>query len=91
MTVFDRRGPCFAAPAGGEIMVGGKKLVGSAQVRRGKAFLQHGSILLDGSQGPLAVGDATTLREVLGRPVAFTEVADAIVATWSALAPSAAR
>lgn len=91
VTVFDRRGPCFAAPAGGEIMVGGKKLVGSAQVRRGKAFLQHGSILLDGSQGPLAVGDATTLREVLGRPVAFTEVADAIVATWSALAPSAAR
>src|SRR5688572_13446267 len=36
---------CFAAPAGGEVLAGGRKLVGSAQVRRRDAFLQHGSIL----------------------------------------------
>ncbi|HKA59906.1 MAG TPA: hypothetical protein VKD28_14895, partial [Gemmatimonadales bacterium] len=30
---------CFAMSVGGEILVGGRKLVGSAQVRRGDAFL----------------------------------------------------
>jgi lipoate-protein ligase A len=40
-------GACFAASAGGEVLIGGRKVVGSAQVRRGSAFLQHGSILLD--------------------------------------------
>jgi len=42
-----RPGSCFAASVGGEILVAGRKLVGSAQVRRGAAFLQHGSILLE--------------------------------------------
>src|SRR5213078_545783 len=36
---------CFAAPVGGEVLIGDRKVVGSAQVRRGAAFLQHGSIL----------------------------------------------
>jgi lipoyl(octanoyl) transferase len=43
-------GACFASPAGGEIMVGGRKAVGSAQLRQGDALLQHGSILLQGDQ-----------------------------------------
>jgi lipoate-protein ligase A len=43
-------GACFASPAGGEIMVGGRKAVGSAQLRQGVALLQHGSILLQGDQ-----------------------------------------
>jgi lipoyl(octanoyl) transferase len=74
---------CFAAPAGGEILVNGRKLVGSAQVRRRDAFLQHGSILLSGSQQHAgAAGGETTLAEVLGRPVTFDEVAQAIIATW---------
>ncbi len=38
---------CFAAPSQHEIMVGGRKIVGSAQRRQGAAILQHGSILLD--------------------------------------------
>lgn len=83
-------GPCFATPVGGEVLVNGKKVVGSAQVRHGPAFLQHGSILLDGSQEviqavsrqPSAVGAASSLTAVLGRPVGFTEVADAIIAAW---------
>ncbi|MBD3316672.1 MAG: hypothetical protein GF344_12860 [Chitinivibrionales bacterium] len=38
--------PCFLAPNREEIMVAGRKLVGSAQKRQGKAVLQHGSIPL---------------------------------------------
>jgi len=37
---------CFAAASAHEITVDGLKLVGSAQLRRGGAFLQHGSILI---------------------------------------------
>jgi len=78
---------CFATTAGGEILVRGRKLVGSAQVRRGDAFLQHGSILLDGRE----TENATTLRHTLGRVVTFEEIAEAIVAAWPAhLAPLAA-
>jgi len=36
--------PCFLAPNRDEIMVSGKKLVGSAQKRNASAVLQHGSI-----------------------------------------------
>ncbi|MEX2048409.1 MAG: biotin/lipoate A/B protein ligase family protein [Gemmatimonadota bacterium] len=46
-------GPCFQAPAAGEIVVRGRKLVGSAQMRLEGALLQHGSILLDDDQGLL--------------------------------------
>jgi lipoyl(octanoyl) transferase len=38
---------CFDAASAYEVTVGGRKLVGSAQARRGGAILQHGSILLD--------------------------------------------
>ena len=38
--------PCFLAPNRNEIMVKGKKLVGSAQKRTAEAILQHGSIPL---------------------------------------------
>ena len=75
----DRPASCFAATVGGEVLVNGRKLIGSAQVRRGAAFLQHGSILLDGSND---TPNATTLRQVLGRRVTFEEVAAAIVAAW---------
>jgi lipoate-protein ligase A len=75
---------CFSVPTGGEILVNGRKLVGSAQVRRGDAFLQHGSILLDGSQQIVSPTNiATTLRAVLGRPVSFEEVTDAIITSWT--------
>jgi lipoate-protein ligase A len=43
-------GACFAHPVGGEIMMGGRKVVGSAQFRSGRALLQHGSVLLQDSQ-----------------------------------------
>jgi lipoate-protein ligase A len=81
-------GACFASPAGGEIVANGRKLVGSAQVREGDGFLQHGSSLLDDGQdmvtrvtrgSPVPVS-ATSLSAVLGRNVGFAEVADAISA-----------
>jgi lipoyl(octanoyl) transferase len=81
---------CFASAVGGEVMVRGRKLIGSAQLRQRDAFLQHGSILLDGSQQMVNVvrhrsaagSRETTLSAELGRPVAFEEVAEVIVATW---------
>lgn len=78
---------CFATTVGGEILVDGRKVVGSAQVRRGGAFLQHGSILLDGPTSE----NATTLGQALGRVVTFEEVTDAILAAWGDLAPLAPR
>ena len=82
-------GPCFATSVGGEVLLSGKKVIGSAQLRLGCAFLQHGSILLGGTQEmvravsrrPCAV-NATTLSAALGRPVQFAEVVDAIAASW---------
>ena len=49
-------GPCFLEPAEGEVVVRGRKLVGSAQVRVGGAVLQHGSVLLVADQSPLLEG-----------------------------------
>ena len=43
-------GACFSQPAGGEVLVSGRKVVGSAQFRQGGALLQHGSILLADGQ-----------------------------------------
>jgi len=82
-------GACFASPVGGEIVAGGLKLVGSAQVREGDAFLQHGSVLLENGQdvvthvtrGPSMAPSATSLNTVLERAVTFEEVAHAIVGT----------
>jgi lipoate-protein ligase A len=38
---------CFDRPSAHEILLHGRKLVGSAQMRRGSAILQHGSILIE--------------------------------------------
>jgi lipoyl(octanoyl) transferase len=79
-------GACFAHPAGGELMVDGRKVVGSAQLREGTALLQHGSILLENDQSTVAAvtrGDAppdlsTPLARLLGRPLSREDVAAAV-------------
>jgi lipoyl(octanoyl) transferase len=38
---------CFSVPSKNELLVGGRKICGSAQVRRREGFLQHGLLLLD--------------------------------------------
>jgi len=59
--VAQQRGVCFEALSSYEISVGGRKLIGSAQLRRRGAFLQHGSILLR--------ADRSRLARVVGRPL----------------------
>lgn len=39
-----RSGACFDAPAAHEVVIGGRKVAGSAQVRREGYLLQHGSL-----------------------------------------------
>jgi len=79
-------GACFASPAGGEVVSQGRKLVGSAQLRQGGTFLQHGSLLLEGDQrvvaevtlGPAPASGETTLSGAAGRGVSDLEAAVAL-------------
>ncbi len=81
-------GACFATSAGGEVIARGRKLLGSAQLRQGSAFLQHGSLLLEDDQrmvaaltlGEVPTSDAITLVEAAGRPISFDEVAAVVAA-----------
>jgi lipoate-protein ligase A len=82
--------PCFETPSEGELVAGGRKLVGSAQWRENGGLLQHGSILVDDDQSSLPSfaangGDASaaasrpaTLRALLGRSPEIEEVASAM-------------
>jgi lipoate-protein ligase A len=79
---------CFQVPSTYEVTVGGRKLIGSAQVRREGVVLQHGTLPLVGDiaricdvlashPDPIRVRDrATTVEAVLGRAVSFDEAAE---------------
>lgn len=79
-------GACFGSQVGGEVLVNGTKVIGSAQLRQGDAFLQHGSLLLEDDQ--FLVHDLTQAASPstyhppaahsLGRPVGFHEAALAV-------------
>ncbi|HVE77629.1 MAG TPA: hypothetical protein VNA89_02150 [Gemmatimonadaceae bacterium] len=82
--------PCFETPAAGEVVAGGRKLIGSAQWRDRDALLQHGSILVDDDQPVVAAltrvpvhtpPRPATLRNLLGRVPAVSEVAGALRAS----------
>lgn len=83
-------GACFATPAGGEVMLDGCKVLGSAQVRVDGGLLQHGSLLLEDDQHQvreLTVGDPGSVGErplaaALGRPVSWAEAADAVAGAF---------
>ena len=84
-------GACFRSAAPGEVVAGGCKLVGSAQVRIEGGLLQHGSILIEDDQGLLAElgvpgsGPApATLCSLLGRPPAAGELEGALLAAFDA-------
>lgn len=81
--------PCFEEPTEGELVLGTRKLVGSAQFREGGALLQHGSILVDDDQLLVASllrvpvmppPPPATLHDALGRVPALDEVAAALFA-----------
>jgi lipoate-protein ligase A len=77
---------CFSSPSWYEILVNGKKIIGSAQRRVSGAFLQHGSILmrydpaLEAEVIPGGSTDCvTSIARELGRDVPITEVKRAFV------------
>jgi len=81
--------PCFHHPSIGEIIIDGRKLVGSAQWRGDGALLQHGSILVDDDQGQVGsllieagapVPRPATLREVLGCAPTDRDMAEVLFA-----------
>lgn len=82
--------PCFKAPAEGEVVVAGRKIIGSAMRAHAGCILQHGAILLDWDGRPqagamgladdsLLRSSVTTLTAELGRCVSRTEVESTIV------------
>ena len=95
-------GACFAAPAGGEVMVGDRKVAGSAQLREDGALLQHGSVLLEDDQDvvrQVTCGDAppdgsAPVSRLVGRRVEWDEAAAALAAAaaerWGASFPEPA-
>lgn len=86
-------GACFLLPEMPAVLVGGRKLVGSAQRRWERCLLQHGSILLDfdphlhqavfpawSRTHPTAA--ITCLHSVLGHLPTIGELRSALVAGW---------
>jgi lipoate-protein ligase A len=82
--------PCFEAPAGGEVVVGGRKLIGSAMRAHAGTILQHGAILLDWDgrlqAGSMGLADdsglrphITTLVDELDRPVSRADLLDTVI------------
>jgi lipoate-protein ligase A len=76
---------CFARPSRHELLWRGRKLTGSAQLRRRRAVLQHGSLplSLDPERQRRATGyrgelPAASIEEAAGRPVSFAELAGAL-------------
>jgi lipoate-protein ligase A len=82
--------PCFEAPAEGEVVVAGRKLIGSAMRAHTGCVLQHGAILLDWDgrlqAGAMGLADdaslrphVTTFAAELGRAVGRLEIETAAV------------
>ena len=73
---------CFSSPSWYEILVNGKKIIGSAQRRMRGAFLQHGSILIDYNSrletevipGGCGIDAVTCIKRELGRDVPLDEI-----------------
>ena len=78
---------CFLRSGSYELEVDGRKLVGSAQRRRGAGFLQHGSVMLGADADRLRrvfpaeidpLSGMTTLEAVLDRRPSWDETAEAL-------------
>jgi len=65
--------PCFSHPSRNEIEVTGKKIIGSAQKRTGKKFIQHGSIPVEKEEGLLK---SVSLLDQKGKSVKMTSLTE---------------
>ncbi len=82
---------CFSSPSWYEVLVGTRKIAGSAQRRLRSAFLQHGSILIDYDSAleaeviaGVTSGDSVTcINRELGREVPVEEVKGAVAEGFS--------
>ncbi|MDH4225026.1 MAG: hypothetical protein OEW12_05225, partial [Deltaproteobacteria bacterium] len=74
---------CFATPSAFELMIDGKKLVGSAQRRRPTTFLQHGSIPL--RPQPKTLAALFTGADAGGLAEAMTDLES--LGVWNTMAP----
>jgi len=88
----DFKSICFSVPSQYEVQVDGKKIVGSAQVRKREIVLQHGSLLIELEKDKLfSVFNfpsvqirerlktrlkATSLEEILKRKINFSELSE---------------
>jgi lipoate-protein ligase A len=86
-----RRDPdiCFQAASPGEVVIDGRKLIGSAQRCRQRNILQHGSLLLGGDQSEIAefarVGEPLVQPQPYGpTPITLKSLIDPVPA-WSEL------
>ncbi len=90
---------CFAKTARCDLQAAGRKVVGSAQVRRDGGILQHGSIpitidledqvaVMPGTDGRVArkvlAGAAMSVTELLGRDVSYDELSEAVARGFAA-------
>lgn len=90
---INRAANCFALASECDTVIPDGKLVGSAQVRRSGALLQHGSILLDAEPEAWTAlfgtsGRLVSLRQLLGRSVPPGEVAESILRGFAAFGVS---
>jgi len=88
----DIKSICFSVPSQYEVQIEGKKIVGSAQVRKREIVLQHGSLLIELEKDKLfsvfnfpsaqirerlkTRFKATSLEEILKRKINFSELSE---------------
>jgi len=90
----DIKSICFSVPSQYEVQVEGKKIVGSAQVRKKEIVLQHGSLLIELEKDKLfsvfnfpsaqirerlkTRFKATSLEEILKKKINFSELSEVL-------------
>lgn len=78
---------CFSYPAEYEVVVGSRKIVGSAQKRGKRTLLQQGSIFVQSTapelfsllRKPYTEYNAVSVEELLGREIGFNELSNALI------------
>ena len=69
---------CFQGPSKNEILVAGRKIVGSAQCHKRKAIVQHGSLMIKNHTAQLCkllkIHDEQLIEEVVSKTISLHEV-----------------